>query len=223
MDKKKNFGDKLRNILEKLGTMVLMNLMFLIAALPIVTIGPAWNALLTAVRYNIRGDKWMAGFKFGYKTRFWRSLIVWVALLLPLYYFLAEINFHWQQEQLVPLLAAVFVFGLLSMFLTALQILNVYVPTSVSRWLHDALKMMKTGFIKVLGMAAVFWLPLFLFLLWTEIFALTVLIFIAVYFTLAALLTTMVLKDNLVDLLLDARTEGVLLAEEGRQKSEDGE
>ena len=221
MKEKKTFGEKLRNILDKLGTMVLMNLMFLIASLPIVTIGPAWNALLTAVRYNIRGDKWMDGFKFGYKTRFLRSLISWCGFLFPIYYFVTEISFHWNKERLVPLIAATFVFALISMFLIALQILNVYVPTKISLWLHNARKLMKTGFIKVLGMAAVFWLPIFLLLLWTEVFALATIVFLAVYYTLAALLTTMALKDNLVDFLLDARADGTLLAEEGRQRSED--
>ena len=221
MKEKKTFGEKMRDILDKLGTIVLMNLMFLIASLPIVTIGPAWNALLTSVRYKIRGDKWMAGFKFGFKTRFWRSLISWCVMLLPMYYFVTEISFHWNKEQLVPLLAAVFVFALLSMFLTALQILNVYVPTKTSLWLHNALALMKTGFIRVLGMAVVFWLPVFLLLLWTEIFALVAVVFLAAYYTLSALLTTMVLKENLVDFLLDARETGTLLAEEGRQKSED--
>lgn len=221
MKEKKTFGEKLHNILDKLGTMVLMNLMFLIAALPIVTIGPAWNALLTAVRYNIRGDKWMDGFKFGYKTRFLRSLISWCGFLFPIYYFVTEISFHWNKEQLVPLIAATFVFALISMFLISLQILNVYVPTKISLWLHNALKLMKTGFIKVLGMAVVFWLPILLLLLWPEIFALAIIVFLAVYYTLAALLTTMVLKENLVEFVLEARAEGTLLAVESKQKDEE--
>lgn len=223
MKEKKTFGEKMRDILDKLGTIVLMNLMFLLASLPIVTIGPAWSGLLTAVRYRIRGDKWMAGFKFGFKTRFWRSLLAWCVMLFPLYYFVTEISFHWHYEQLVPLVAAAFVFALLSMFLTAMQILNVYVPTKPSVWLRNAMQLLKTGFFKVLGMALVFWLPIFLFLMWPQVFMLIILIFPAAYYALSAYLTTMVLKDNLVDFLLEARTEGTLLAEEGRQKSEDEE
>ena len=221
MKEKKTFGEKLHNILDKLGTMVLMNLMFLIAALPIVTIGPAWNALLTAVRYNIRGDKWMDGFKFGYKTRFLRSLISWCGFLFPIYYFVTEISFHWNKEQLVPLIAATFVFALISMFLIALQVLNVYVPTKISLWLRSAVQLMKTAFVKVLGMAIVYWLPVFLLLLWPEIFALATIVFLAVYYTLAALLTTMVLKENLVESVLEARAEGTLLAVESKQKDEE--
>ncbi len=221
MKEKKTFGEKLHNILDKLGTMVLMNLMFLVAALPIVTIGPAWNALLTAVRYNIRGDKWMDGFKFGYKTRFLRSLISWCGFLFPIYYFVTEISFHWNKEQLVPLIAATFVFALISMFLIALQVLNVYVPTKISLWLRSALQLMKTAFVKVLGMAIVYWLPVFLLLLWPEIFALATIVFLAVYYTLAALLTTMVLKENLVEFVLEARAEGTLLAVESKQKDEE--
>lgn len=221
MKEKKTFGEKFRIIIDKLGTLVLMNLVFLVAALPVVTIGPAWNGLLTAVRYNIRGDKWFAGFQFGFKTRFWRSLLLWVIMLLPFYFFVAEINFHWQEEQLVPLLAAVFVFALLSMFTSAMQILNVYIPTMVSQWLHNAFAMLKNGSIRLLGVAALFWAPLFMFLLWPEPFFYLLLIFIAIYFALVALLSTMLLKDNLVDLLVEARAEGTLLAEEGRNKNKD--
>ncbi len=210
---------KLKQVIDKLGTLVLMNLMFLVAALPLVTIGPAWSGLLTAIRYNVRGEKWFAGFKFGYKTRFWRSLLIWLVMLVPFYYFIAEINFHWQEEQLVPLLAAVFVFALLGMFTLAMQILNVYVPTKISLWLRNALTTVKTGMIKLFGCTAIFWAPMFLLLLWPDIFFLVVVIFIAIYYALAALLSTMLLKDNLVDILVDTRAEGALLAEESRKKS----
>jgi len=223
MSEKKTTGEKLRGIIDKLGTLVLMNMAFLVASLPIVTIGPAWNGLLTAVRYNVRGDRWFSGFRFGFKTRFWRSLLLWVVMLPAFYYFVTEINFHWQQEQLVPLVAAAFVFALLSMFTFAMQILNVYIPTKVSVWVHNAFAMMKTGLIRLLATTALYWAPVFMLLMWPEPFFYLLLIFIAIYFALVALLSTMLLKENLVDFLLDARAEGTLLAEEGKNNSKDEE
>ena len=223
MNEKKTTGEKLRTIIDKLGTLVLMNMAFLVASLPIVTIGPAWNGLLMAVRYNVRGDKWFEGFRFGFKTRFWRSFLLWVLMLPAFYFFVTEINFHWQQEQLVPLLAATFVFALLSIFTFAMQILNVYIPTKVSVWMHNAFAMMKTGFIRLLATTALYWAPMFMLLLWPEPFFYLVLIFIAVYYSLTALVSTMFLKENLVDFLLDARADGTLLAEEGKNKDKDEE
>ena len=90
MEEKKSFSEKLHSILNKMGTMALMNAMYLIACIPIVTIGPAWNGLLTAIRYHVRGDKWFAGFKFGFKTRFWRSFLSFNIMLLPILYFVPE-------------------------------------------------------------------------------------------------------------------------------------
>ena len=80
---KQNWTDKLFNIVTLAGTAILMNLMFLIASLPIVTIGPAWCGLMSSVRYNVRGEGWFKGFKTGFCTRFWRSLIIW-CICLPL-------------------------------------------------------------------------------------------------------------------------------------------
>jgi hypothetical protein len=44
-----------------------------------------------------------------------------------------------------------------------------------------------------------------------------VVILAATYFTLAAVCGTMVLKDPLIDFLIDARADGTLIAEEGSQ------
>ena len=58
--------EKIGKAINYAGNTVMMNLLFLVACLPIVTIGQAWCGLLTAVRYQIRGDKWTAGFKKGF-------------------------------------------------------------------------------------------------------------------------------------------------------------
>ena len=75
---KENVLQKLMGFLNKAGTAVMMNLMFLVSCLPIVTIGAAWSGLYGAVRYSIRGDSWFAGFKYGYKCHFFRNLIGWI-------------------------------------------------------------------------------------------------------------------------------------------------
>ena len=216
MEEKKSFSEKLHSILNKMGTMALMNAMYLIACIPIVTIGPAWNGLLTAIRYHVRGDKWFAGFKFGFKTRFWRSLLSFNIMLLPILYFVPEINHHWQHEQLVPLIFSVLVFVLLAMFSAALQLLNVYIPTPVGRWIRNAGDLMKSAHVKLAGVAVAFWLPLLLFLVDPDIFFFASIIFIVAYFMIVGLFTTLLLKMHLIDFLLDARADGVLLAEEGR-------
>ena len=60
-------------------------------------------------------------------------------------------------------------------------------------------------------------------LLWFELFYYTAMVFLAVYFPLAALVTTMLLKDTLVQYLVVARADGSLLAEEGKQREPEEE
>ena len=54
-----------------------------------------------------------------------------------------------------------------------------------------------------------------------DIFWYSLIAFIAFYFSLAAFGATVVLKSTLIDYLVDARIDGVLLAEEGRARTED--
>lgn len=89
---KQNWTDKLFNIVTLAGTAILMNLMFLLASLPIVTIGPAWCGLMSSVRYNVRGEGWFKGFKTGFCTRFWRSLIIWCICLPLCLFFLNDLR-----------------------------------------------------------------------------------------------------------------------------------
>lgn len=220
MEEKKSFHTKFHAFINKIGTMAIMNAMYLIACIPIVTIGPAWNGLLTAIRYHVRGDKWFAGFKFGFKTRFWRSFLSFNIMLLPILYFVPEINHHWQTEQLVPLIFSVLVFALLAMFSSALQLLNVYIPTPVGRWLRNAGDMMKVGHLKLALLAVAYWIPLFLFLMEPDIFFFVIIVFMIAYYMILGLGTTLLLKANLIDFLVDARADGVLLAEEGRTKED---
>ncbi len=221
MEEKKSFTEKLHVFLNKLGTIALMNAMYLIASIPIVTIGPAWKGLLTAIRYNVRGEKWFRGFKFGYKVRFWRSLLSWILMVVPIAYFLPEINHHWQNEQLVPLIFSGLIFVLLCMYSTALQILNVYIPTPVGRWLRNAGDMIKSAHWKLAVVAVAFWLPLLLFLMAPDIFSFVLILFLVAYYALVGFATTLLLKDNLIDFLVDARADGVLLAEEGKLRDKD--
>ena len=107
------------------------------------------------------------------------------------------------------------------MFNMALMVLNVYVPTPIGRWLSNSANMIRQAFVRILGTAVIFWAPVFMFLMFPQVFLMLALIFLAVYFTLTALAATLFLKDALVDFLVDARAEGVLLAEEGRHRSEE--
>ena len=146
MYEKETILDKLGRLISVAGNGILMNLLFLVSCIPVVTIGQAWSALLTAIRYQIRGDRWFDGYKAGFKRRFWRGTIVGVIMLVVNLFFLRDIveiyrNFAVEEGTTVSLITASVVFALTASLTMALQLLNVYVPTPVGDWLRNAANM----------------------------------------------------------------------------------
>lgn len=223
MKEKKTLLEKIGNIISLAGNAILLNLLFLVSCLPIVTIGQAWCALMSGIRYQIRGEKWFTGYKVGFKTRFWRGTIAWTALLVVNVHMLLDLHYAYAEEYLVPLIASALIFFLVAMFTTALLALNVYIPTSVGNWINNAATMVFKAPLQLLGAAALFWLPVLLALLWFEIFYYALMIIIAVYFVVEALGITMLLKDTLLQYLLAARADGTLLSEESKQREVNGD
>lgn len=213
--------DKIGNAISIAGNAILMNLMFLLASIPIVTMGQAWCALLTAVRYNIRGDKWFDGFKAGFKTRFWRGTISWVIMLAADLYFMLRMFADIQEVGLdVPSVMSCLVFAMMIMLTLSLQLLNIYVPTNIGQWLRNAANMVFKVPLELLAAAALFWLPFAMIYQWLGIFLYAIMIFVTVYFTLAAAAGTLALKNALIYYLLEARAAGTLIADEGKLRTE---
>ena len=168
MNQQETLIDKLARLLSKLGNAVMMNLAFLICCIPIVTIGQAWAALLSGIRYQIRGDGWWEGFKFGLKTRFWRGTAAWCVMLLVDGFILYNMMYYtapgmFEQAGWARVIATGVMFAVMAMLTSAIQILNVYVPTPVSKWLNNACAMVFKAPLQLLIAAGLFWLPMLLF------------------------------------------------------------
>ncbi len=216
-----------------LGNSVVVGILMIIAMLPMALIGQTLCGLLSGIRYNIRGEKWFAGFKKGFTTRFWRGTIVWVPLLLLNMYMVLDLQYAylavingkdaWGDGYLVQMIFAGIVLAATTMVTTSLLMLNVYIPTPIGRWIENATNMVFKAPLQLLAAAAAFWLPVVLGFLRFDIFWFCLIIFLAFYFSLAALVATMVMKNTLIDYLVDARLDGVLLAEEGKERTDDEE
>lgn len=225
--------EKIGRIINMAGTAVLMNLLFLASCIPVVTIGQAWCGLTSAIRYNIRGDSWWEGYKAGFKNRFWRGTIAWIIMLAATAYLMLDLNHAvlngFYQDggvntaYIAPLVGASLMFAVVGMLTVSLLMLNVYIPTNISNWIRNAVDMIFKYPLYLLAAAVLFWLPVVLGVLWFSIFYMAALIFVAAYFTLASLGCTMLLKEPLIDYLLDARANDTLISEEGKQKQVDEE
>lgn len=230
MKEKETILEKLGRIITIAANAVLMNVVFLLACIPIVTIGAAWNGLFSAIRYNVRGEKWFDGFKYGFKTRFVRSLLSWL-IMLPV------IGFVLYFDVLAPLLDPAFmkalttqgivrlVFaGLMALMLTgfhaALILLNVYIPTSVGDWISNASKLFFKVPLQLALVGGLMWFPLVLAFLNFQYFFYFIMVFIVVYYMLVAVGVTMMMKNALLDCLLEARAEGILIDEREAESEE---
>lgn len=218
LKEKETLIDKLGAWINRAGTALMMNLLFLLACLPIVTIGQAWHGLMSALRYNIRGESWFKGFQKGYKTRFLRGTVAWSLLLVLVMKMLFDLVYNLENDLLVPAVASAAMFALMAMLLTAFMTLNVYIPTSVGNWITNSVNMVFKAPLQLLVCAALFWAPVVMIMFWTEIAYYVSMVFVVMYFTLAAMAHTVILKDVLVDYLVQARENGTLLAEEGAFK-----
>ena len=222
-----NTEPKWKQILHVTSNAATVNFLFLLCCIPIVTIGPAWCALLTAVRYNIRGEGWFQGFKKGFCTRFWRSLIIWVVMAPVCLFFMNDLNnavlffeeVGMNAESIIACAIPGLFFAMSAMVTISMLTLNVYIPTSVSNWIKNGVNFFRRP-VELLAAAGLFWLPLVLFrfcLVWftADVLMTAALVLVATYFSLAAVCGTLILKDPLIEFLIDARADGTLTAEEG--------
>ena len=203
---KKITDTKFWDIYTLAGNGIMVNLMFLICSIPLVTIGAAWCGLCSSLRFAIRGDRWAAGFKEGIRTRFWRMTIAWVVLLIPIIdriaailTMIADVEHGATWEAVMPMLIGSSAFVLfLIMLAAALILLNVYIPTSVTQWLKNGVTLVFRNPLGMAVMAVLMWLPLATVFFMGLSSTLLLIIYAAMYFTFVVFVATMLMKDSLV-------------------------
>ena len=223
MPEKDTFIDKLGRVVTKVGVAFMTNVLFLICCIPVVTIGQAWCALLTSVRYQIRGDSWWDGFKYGFKTRFWRGTLVWCIMLpvdiLLLWHAWSHILNFTENGVISPVgIFGILVFLMMLMLTAAFLTLNVYIPTKVGQWINNATSMVFKAPLQLMITVVLVWLPVVLIPIFPGFVYYFLMVFLVVYYTLVAFGSTLMLKRVLMDYLVAARADGTLLVEEGRQR-----
>lgn len=213
MKNNSNSDSKLMNLINGIGNAIMMNLMFLVSCIPIVTIGQAWCGLYGAVRFSIRGDSWFQGFKEGFRTRFLRGTVAWTLGLLLIAFMAFQtysIWFYKVDGYLFPLILSGIMLLIAMAYQASLIPLNVYIPTGIMEWLQNGIGVTFTAPIQTLAVTVLMWLPVALTLFWFEIAFMIAIVFIAAYFSLAAVALTMLMKNTLIRILQAEREKGNL-------------
>ena len=202
---------KIMKIVNLAGTAVMLNLMFLLACVPVVTIGPALCGLYSGVRYMIRGDGPVRGFWEGFKTNFLRMMIAGVIFTGIIAYFIIMVNGAYNTWLELGVFRDIIIYSIPAMvpvmLLSALVMLNIYIPYGVTDWLKNGVNLIVKAPVWVLVSAALLIAPVACLLWASDIFILAIIIFVGFWFAVAAFATTLLLKDSLVDMLLEYREE----------------
>ena len=202
---------KLWSFITLAGNAIGLNMFFLLACLPVVTIGPALCGLYSGVRFMIRGDGWFAGFKEGFCKHFWRAAIAGVLCIVAFVFLVLNLNmaisycmetgdFSAIITYAVPLLPVLMLFG-------GLWPLNIYIDYKTGDWLKNAVNLCFQAPLQVLATGALLVLPAALIIYWTTIAFYGLIVILGIYFSLAVFVATILLKDVLIRFLQKFREE----------------
>lgn len=221
---KKPRESKVMKYVNLAGSAIMLNLIFLVACLPVVTIGPALSGLYSGVRYMIRGEGPAQGFWEGFKTNFLRMMVAGVIFTAILFYFAVMLNGAYNTWLELGIFRDVVAYAIPAMvplmLLAALVPLNIYIPYSPVEWLKNGVNLVVKAPLWVLLSGLMLAAPVFCFLFASDIFILGMTVFLGFWSTIAAFVSTLVLKSPLVDMLMLYREEH---PEDDEEYEENGE
>ena len=188
------------------GTAIMINLAFLICCLPVVTIGPAFCGMYSALRYVVRGDGWFTGFAAGIKKNFIRNALIGSVLLIMIVdmaiNFNTALGYYLESSDYMPLVIySVGLLPLLTVF-SALWPLNVFIPyESGTDWLKDTLTLLVKAPLQMIIVSALMLLPVALILYIPDIGFMMLIVFLGIYYALIGFASILLLKKPLEDRL----------------------
>lgn len=211
MEEKQTAFQKFMGFVNKIGSAIMLNLLFLVSCLGVVTIGAAVGGLYSAVRYSIRGDSSFQGFRAGFTKHFVRTAIATVFCLavggFSLINAIMSIDVLIRDPSLLSVSTVfqtgihVLFFGAVLMLSTALIPINVYFENDANGWIMDAWYLVGHGFFQVLISAVLLWAPVVVLVCFPLAGFLLLLIFLAVYYSVIGVVVTALLKNTLIKIL----------------------
>lgn len=212
INRETNYGElKIWKFVNLAGNAIGANLLFILLCLPVVTIGPATSGLYSAIRYMIRNESWFKGFMEGFKRNFLRTMIAGIICVGAMVYLLLEfnvaVNFFSETGDYMPMITCAIPLLFPTMIAAALWPLNIYIPYNTVDWLKNAVNLIIKAPLMVLASAVLWLLPVFLLLYFFTLVFGFIIVFFAVYFSLTVFISTILLKDALVDQLKLYRAE----------------
>lgn len=153
--------------LNRIGDIIIANLLFLLCCVPIVTIGPALTALYHCMLRCVKGNDngITKTFFHAFKTNFKQSLLVWLAILAAAFVLISNLQFLQSNPSAAgtPLLYLSFGIAVL------LVILTLYIFPVIAAFANTTMNLVKNSFVfafmhfpSTLLIAVISILPLFM-------------------------------------------------------------
>lgn len=217
MEEKKTSLEKLMEFINKIGHAILLNLLFLVSCIPVVTIGSAVSGLYSAVRFSIRQESSYAGFREGFTKHFLRTAI---ATVLGLFAAVSSLNNLYGNIStliadptllsvgtVIPTLIHLIFFLAVVLFCTAMIPVNLYFENDLNGWIRDSWILIGYAPLQVLAVALLLWLPVVVTVWFPYFGLLALMVFVAVYYSVISVIATVLLKKPLIRILNSKREE----------------
>ena len=195
-------------LMDKLKDMILLNLIWLLFCLPVVTIGPANTALYCVARKMARGDwpKVWKTFTEEFKACFRKSFLLWLCLLPPaallLFYLIMTLSGSVRGTLLLTILF--WIAGLLLGFICSYAWpLTAYFENSVGQTLKNAMLLPLMNPLIAIAVTFLNLLPLLLYLYFTALFVRICVYWLLLGFAVTAFLNCRLLAPFFIQFIPD--------------------
>lgn len=219
-----SYESKFGQVMSFIADLVLLNLLFLLCCIPIVTIGAAQSGLYYAVRTLRDPEDGRSCYKLffkGFATGFWRITVVWLVFLFAdlLLFYTMWISFENQELGIfvhwgVP--CAGLIFSLLLHSLTT--IFHSQFDCTVGQLFRNTVLLFATNPFHSVVVAALTWAPALLAAFKIVTFADLIPLFVAVYYSIALLVNSTVMKKPFQGLIDHMNGDDVVEREEAQEQ-----
>lgn len=190
-----------KQFFDRIGPMILLNALFLLCCIPVVTIGPAWCGLYQGVRSFAKGEKWFPGFWQGFRTKFLSTALIstlFHGFVIYILYNTICIGYYQIEGFLVPLVASCLMTGFALMVTATLFPLRVYIPTDTAQWLRNCVTMAIQAPLQSLLIGVLMFLPPVLLVCFPFSMSFLILAIIVFYYSATALIATLIFRKSLL-------------------------
>ena len=164
---------KLSSVIEFAVAVVLLNLLFLVCCLPLVTVGAAFTALYAGLRALIKKEPYVRAYFKAFRTGFLRSTVAWIILVLmdviPLWHtrnIYVEALETGAVAQALPMLLFSALFALLLLAVTTMVfLLYSRFECTVGQLLRFGTSLTLSNPLRAAAIALLTWAPLFIFMM----------------------------------------------------------